>query len=101
MSDGDYQYDQFQMEINLLMKRPAIGSAGKKLVLSSRPSVTNRFEFVAKRRNNPIDIYFMIDLTKSMEDVVDKLGTIVTNIKNEIVQTTSDYRHILLTSAFL
>jgi len=74
------------------MIRPASGSAGQKLVLASRPSVTNRIEFVAKRRNNPIDIYFMIDLTKSMEDVVGKLGTIVTNIKNEIVQTTSDYR---------
>ena len=81
------------------MKRPVGGGAGQKVVLSSRPSVTNRIEFVAKRRKNPIDIYFMIDLTKSMEDVKKKLGTIVTNIKTEIVQTTSDYRHFLSTSA--
>jgi len=72
--------------------RPADGRAGQKVVLSSRPSVTNKIEFVAKRRVNPIDIYFMIDLTKSMETVKNKLATIVTNIKNEIVKTTSDYR---------
>jgi metal-sulfur cluster biosynthetic enzyme len=62
------------------------------VVLASRPSVTSRIEFIAKRRVNPIDIYFMIDLTKSMETVKNRLATIVTNIKNEIVQTTSDYR---------
>jgi len=71
---------------------PAGGRAGQKIRLLSRPSVTNRIEFVAKRRVNPIDIYFMIDLTNSMKDVVNHISTIVTNIKNEIVKTTSDYR---------
>jgi len=61
--------------------------------VSSRPSITNRIEFIAKRRVNPIDIYFMIDYTKSMEKIKNRLGTIVTNIRNEIVKTTSDYRH--------
>ena len=78
------------------MKRPAGGRAGQKIRLSSRPSVTNRIEFVAKRRVNPIDIYFMIDLTNSMKDVVNHISTIVTNIKNEIVKTTSDYRKVYL-----
>jgi len=74
------------------MIRPAAGTPGQKVVLSSRPSVTNRIQFVAKRRVNPIDIYFMIDLTKSMETVKNRLTNIMTNIKDEIVQTTSDYR---------
>ena len=76
-----------------LIKRPADASAGHKVTLSSRPSITNRIEFIAKRRVNPIDIYFMIDYTKSMEKIKNRLGTIVTNIRNEIVKTTSDYRH--------
>jgi len=71
---------------------PADASAGHKVTLSSRPSITNRIEFIAKRRVNPIDIYFMIDYTKSMEKIKNRLGTIVTNIRNEIVKTTSDYR---------
>ena len=78
------------------MKRPAGGRAGQKIRLLTRPSVTNRIEFVAKRRVNPIDIYFMIDLTNSMKDVVNHISTIVTNIKNEIVKTTSDYRKVYL-----
>ena len=94
MSDHNY-VNKISLNRQLtLMKRPADGRAGQKVVLSSRPSVTNKIEFVAKRRVNPIDIYFMIDLTKSMETVKNKLATIVTNIKNEIVKTTSDYRHI-------
>lgn len=85
----------YNVNLITLMKRPAAGTPGQKVVLSSRPSVTNRIQFVAKRRVNPIDIYFMIDLTKSMETVKDRLTNIMTNIKDEIVQTTSDYRHIL------
>ena len=65
---------------------------GQKVVLKSRPSVKNRIEFIAQRRKNPVDIYFMIDLTKSMKEVKEHLATIVTGIKDEIIKTTTDYR---------
>jgi len=62
-----------------------------KVQLSSRPSVTNRINFIAKRTINPIDIYFLIDNTQSMKVVKDKLAGIVTNIKKKIEETTEDY----------
>jgi len=71
---------------------PADGEKGQKVVLKSRPSVKNRIEFIAQRRKNPVDIYFMIDLTKSMKEVKEHLATIVTGIKDEIIKTTTDYR---------
>jgi len=71
-------------------RRPVAGK--KKVLVTSRPNVLHRIEFMAKKAENKVDIYFLVDLTKSMEETRNMLPDIFGGLVKKIEEKTKDFK---------
>ena len=65
----------------------------QKMKLKLRPGETQTFQFSVKPAENyPVRIYYLMDMSNSMEDDLKKLQTLGTQIANGIKTITSDFK---------
>jgi len=71
-------------------RRPQAGN--KKVLVTSRPNVRHKIEFMAKKAENKVDIYFLVDLTNSMKETRNMLPDIFEGLVTRIEQKTKDFK---------
>jgi len=64
----------------------------RKVNLKIRPNVKHKVKFTAKRAQNAVDIYFLLDLSGSMGPYKRQLETIPPQLVSDIKKRTTDYQ---------
>ena len=60
--------------------------------MKMRPNVKHRVDFTAKKDQNPVDIYFLLDVTGSMDPYRQQLKEVPDELVKTIKEKTDNYR---------